>query len=208
MTNDHPVPEINLDQMPQALLAGLFPSGIVVIPEEFEGVTASPEVEDIAAVQAPQVPPVPKPATLPPLPPVSAVPPATTLSWLGKFGRQVLVVVNDPTALHINEADFALLGKILGAVKLSIADIALVNAATHQLEYYPLNEKLPASVALYFGIQPVDIGAPLKFPMFQVQNWNNTTFVYAPGLSELNVNSPEATALKKELWTALKKVFG
>lgn len=199
MTNDNDAPSINPEPMPGALLAGLFSTGIVVIPEEFEqGLTQAAAAEN----------PVEPVAAVPTVPVQPEVGPDMPLNWLGNFKRQVLVVVNDPGALHINDADFELLGKILGAVKLSVADIALVNAAKYSLNYYTLNEKLPAGVALYFGIQPVDIGAPLKFPMFQVQNWNNTTFIYAPPLAEINAATPQAVALKKDLWAALKKVFG
>jgi hypothetical protein len=208
MTNDMPVTEIDLEAMPAALLAELFSSGIVVIPEEFETSAPKPEkpLPMVNAGQEAQT--VSQEERLVEKHQVQEVPVADNLSWLGSFGKRVLVVVKDPTALHINEADFDLLGKIMGSVKLSMADVAVVNAATHKLEYYALNEKLPASVAFYFGIQPVEIGAPIKCPQFQVQPWNNTTFVYAPPLGELNGATPQATALKKELWTALKKIFG
>jgi hypothetical protein len=207
MTNDIPAPELKPEPMPAALLAGLFPSGIVVIAEEFEQdyVAETTQVAEKSVVS--QIPAIQNPVTEGALPPLPEVPPAAALSWLGNFGRKVLVVVKDPTALHLNDAHFELLGKILASVKLSMADIALVNAASHKLEYYALNEKLPATVALYFGIMPVDIGAPLKFPYFQVQNWNHTTFVYAPSLTELSQPTPEAAGLKRELWEALKKIF-
>lgn len=208
MTNDIPASEISLEPMPAALLAELFSGGIVVIPEEFEVSATKTEISSGSVKTAPE-----KPAVSPQVMPTSAlqtpeIPVAEKLSWLGSFGKQVLVVVKDPTALHINDKDLELLGKILGSVKLSMADIALVNAATHKLEYNALNEKLPAKSAFYFGIQPVEIGAPIKFPQFQVQSWNHTTFVYAPSLTELGAPTPEAIALKKELWAAMKKIFG
>jgi hypothetical protein len=192
-----------LEPMPAALLAEMFTRGIVVIPEEFEMQEIKQNKTVLSGQDAEKVSPEIKTSEpeLPAMPPVE-------LNWLGKFEKKVLVVVKDADALHINDKDLELLGKILGAVKLSMADIALVNAATHVLHYDNLQEKLPASVAFYFGIAPVAIGAPLSFPQFQVQKWNNTTFLYAPSLSELNENTPAATALKKELWGALKKIFG
>jgi len=205
MTNDIPAPEISLEPMPAALLAELFSGGIVVIPEEFEVSAPKTEISPATVKSEPE-----KPGVSPQVLPTAAVqvPVAEKLNWLGSFGKQVLVVVKDPTALHINDKDLELLGKILGSVKLSMADIALINAATHNLEYYALNEKLPAKSAFYFGIQPVEIGAPIKFPQFQVQSWNHTTFVYAPSLTELGAPTPEAIGLKKELWGAMKKIFG
>ncbi len=193
-----------LERMPDALLAEIFSKGVVVIPEEFENkpVKSSGTKKEPIAVPPPSVQTVKQElATIAPKQ-------DGKINFLGAFGKKILVVVNDPTSLHLNEEDFELLGKILASVKLSMADIALVNAATHQLNYYALNEVLPASVAFYFGIQPVEIGAPIKFPHFQVQNWNHTTFVYAPALDEMGPLAGNAVALKKELWVAMKKIFG
>ncbi|MCU0376393.1 MAG: hypothetical protein MUF24_13885 [Chitinophagaceae bacterium] len=195
--------EKELERMPDALLAAMFAGGVVVLPHEFE--TKKPPVQQPAASAA-----APAPAAAPPLlAEAHAVPqqaPAE-VGYLGNFSKKVLVVVEDPTALHLNDSDYQLLAKILGAVKLSMADIALVNRAVYQLEYYSLNTQLPASVALYFGLEPYQIGAPLKFPAFQVQAWNHTTFLHAPPLGQLNQNTPEAVALKKQLWEALRKIF-
>jgi hypothetical protein len=189
----------DLERMPDALLAEMFHTGIVVIPEEF-----APQEEPVATsmVQHEESPSDPIKTATEEMPNAS-----DTVVWLGNFSRQVLVVVNDPAALHLNDADFALLGKILGAVKLSVADIAVVNVARHNLQYETLNHLLPAKVAIYFGVEPVSIGVPFKVPMFQVQPWNQTKFLYAPSLKELNVQSPEAVSLKKSLWEALKKIF-
>jgi hypothetical protein len=191
-----------LEPMPEALLAEMFAGGIVVIPGEFEQ-------KEVKSKIMPATPKMVEEATLMPAAPVfkNQILPVDDLSWLGSFGKKVLVVVQDSSALHINENDLEFLAKILGAVKLSMADIALVNAARYALTYQGLQEKLPAQVAFYFGIAPVEIGAPLSFPQFQVQKWNNTTFLYAPALGELNKNTADAIALKKELWAALKKIF-
>jgi hypothetical protein len=194
--------EKELERMPDALLAAMFPGGVVVLPHEFEVPKA--QVQPPASAEAPAVVEGPSLSAT-----ANAVPqqaPAV-VSYLGNFSKKVLVVVDDPTALHLNDSEYQLLAKILGAVKLSMADIALVNRAVQRLEYYSLNAQLPAAVALYFGLEPYQIGAPLKFPAFQVQAWNNTTFLHAPALAQLNQGTPEAVALKKQLWDALKKIF-
>ncbi len=208
MTNLITDSRLQPEHMPAALLAELFAGGIVVIPEEFEAVAAPVGKASEAVTVSTETAATPSWQGLKAEDGPQQIAPAANLTWLGNFGKRILVVVNDPTALHINERDFEFLGKILASVKLSMADIALVNAATHALEYYTLNEKLPAAVAFYFGIQPVDIGAPIKFPYFQVQSWNHTRFVYAPTLAELSAPVPQAVELKKELWAALKKIFG
>jgi hypothetical protein len=188
-----------LEPLPPALLAEMFKSGIVVIPEEFE--------QQGVAVQKAAPPelissPVPLPAF-----PHDKQPAVSPLVFLGNFSRKVLVVVHDNTALHLNDADFALLAKILAAVKLTVADIAVVNAARYTLQYELLNAQLTATVALYFGVEPVTIGVPFKVPMFQVQPWNHTTFLYAPSLKDMNIDTAEALEFKKQLWGALRKIF-
>lgn len=192
------------ERMPGQLLAEIFNRGIVVVPGEYEQSPLHGETPKIGS-NAP-VGQVETAAAELPTRPGEVSPKA--INFLGGFGKKVLVVVSDPASLHLNEEDFELLGKILASVKLSIADIALVNGATQALDYYEMNRQLPAEIAFYFGIQPVEIGAPLKFPQFQVQKWNNSTFVYAPSLNEMGPLSPNALALKKELWGAMKKVFG
>jgi hypothetical protein len=199
MTLDIKYRNKDLEPMPGALLAEMFRSGIVVIPEEFEkekssGQTVLAEEEKISQGVI-STPLVEEKLTDQPL------------SWLGNFDRRILVVVHDANALHVNDTDFALLGKIIGAVKLSVADIAVVNAARNTLEYEALDKVLPAKVAIYFGVEPVSIGVPFKVPLFQVQAWSHTKFLYAPALSELNAQSQEAVILKKSLWEALKKIF-
>ena len=197
MTSDRNDGEAMMEQMPEALLAEMFSRGVVVISEE---------MEERKTTQMPA--PVTVGRTVTETPPAeNATIPGRKYASLGAFGKKVLVVVNDPTSLHLNQEDLDFLSKILAAVNLSMADIALVNAATQQPEYFALQEQYPAGVAVYFGIQPVDIGAPIKFPQFQIQKWNHCTFLYAPAFEEMGPLAKNAVALKRELWSALQKIF-
>lgn len=208
MLNSKDDTTLGAEAMPAALLAGMFSTGIVVLPEEFKEAKKQP-----VKVQTPVAKEVVKQVLKEPVPDVARVEiaivqePDAPLAWLGNFQKKVLVVVQDTTARHLNDADYGLLTKILEAVNLSIADTAIVNAAAHSLEYYALQEKLPAAVAFYFGIAPADIGAPIRFPHFQVQKWNQTTFLFSPPLSQLNRTDAEAITLKKNLWASLKRIF-
>jgi hypothetical protein len=86
--------------------------------------------------------------------------------------------------------------------------IAILNTNGKQVTYTELKTQWPATVALYFGVEPASIGVPMRFPHFQVQPWDGCTFLYAPSLTELNGTSPQQVELKKQLWMALKKIFG
>lgn len=128
-------------------------------------------------------------------------------AFLGAFKKHILVLLSDPQAVHINENDLTFLSKILASVGISVEHIALLNTNGKNISYPELKEQFPAKVAIYFGVEPSSIGVPMRFPHFQVQPWDGCTFLFAPSLQVLNGNSPEQTEWKKQLWTALKKIF-
>jgi hypothetical protein len=144
----------------------------------------------------------------PPQPTPSQPQPSTNYAALGHFSRQVLVVLHDAAAVHCNDASLAFLTKVISAVGLSMEHIAILNTNGKQVTYLELKTQWPATVALYFGVEPASIGVPMRFPHFQVQPWDGCTFLYAPSLTELNGASPQQVELKKQLWMSLKKIFG
>ena len=154
---------------------------------------------------------IPTPVAEPEPSPVEAAPASLSLpphAVLGNFKQQVLLVLNEPDAVHCIDADLEFLQKVIASVKLSMDHIAILNTHGKQVTYPELKAQLPAKVALYFGVEPVSIGVPMRIPYFQVQPWDDCRFLYAPSLTEINGNSPAQVELKKQLWTALKKIFG
>src|SRR5688500_6616375 len=63
------------------------------------------------------------------VPPVKAAEPAA-YKILGNNKKQITVVVNCPNDVFVPEADLQFLTKMLGACKLNMADVAIVNHAT------------------------------------------------------------------------------
>jgi hypothetical protein len=177
-------------------------------------------VEPVATRRQPSAPAPAPPEPLPETAQVAAQPepqpqsnpsqpqPSTDYPALGHFSRQVLVVLHDEAAVHCNDASLAFLSKVISAVGLSMEHIAILNTNGKQVTYTELKTQWPATVALYFGVEPASIGVPMRFPHFQVQPWDGCTFLYAPSLTELNGTSPQQVELKKQLWMALKKIFG
>lgn len=194
--------ESRREKMPDVLLADLFSGGLVVITEN--KTAATEQQQEFTATPVPVHQEERKPET-PALPDENE--PEKPLNRLGEFRQKVLVVVEDPHNLYLDEQDFDLLSNVLKAVKLSIADTAIVNLSGKSISYSTLQNQLPAKVALYFGVEPVSIGVPLKFPAFQVQKWNGTTFLYSPSLQEYQLKNQGAVSLKKQLWEALQKIF-
>lgn len=129
---------------------------------------------------------------------------AAPLKILGKNAKNILVLVKDSTCPFLPDQELKFLTSVLSACKLSLGDIALLNA-------YTLNEKeipgaintLEARHILAFGIEPLELGLPFHFPDFQVQPFDKRSYMHAPALSHLESDKN----LKKELWTALKNMF-
>jgi hypothetical protein len=129
------------------------------------------------------------------------------LTWLGGFGQKILVLVNDANAVHVGEPELELLGKMLAAVGLSLADVAIVNTAINAFPMAFITQQLPATTIFLFGVEPSSLALPMRFPFFQLQRWNGSIYLYSPSLQELNTPSAEQENLKKSLWRALKEIF-
>lgn len=125
--------------------------------------------------------------------------------YLGDYQKHIVVVLEDPMVVFIEEGDLQFLTTVLSACKLSLADIAIVNKA-HLPDNNPqeLFGNNPPKVALLFGISPLSIGLPINFPEFQVQQFNECIYLCAPELTQIASDK----GLKGRLWTSLKNVFG
>lgn len=124
--------------------------------------------------------------------------------WLGKNAKNVLVLVNHPDAIHMPDADLELLTSILTACKLSLEDVAILNLHPHPgFEYTQALTLFHPANMLLFGIEPSSIGLPLSFPYFQVQAFQQTSYLYSPALSSIGTDRN----LKTSLWQSLKILF-
>ncbi len=217
--------------LPALAVADMYRTHLVLLPHEVapsqrvapampaKPAATAPPPQQAPAPPAPAAPAAPEATTAPapappPAKPMAAPQPAPTpaapaaLTWLGRFEKQVLVILHEPNAVHCSEEQLGFLTKILAAVGLGMADVAIVNAARHPLAYPALKAQLPASSAIYFGLEPFSVGVPMRIPYFQVQQWDSCQFLYAPALPDLNGSSPAQVEQKKLLWAALKKMFG
>ena len=124
--------------------------------------------------------------------------------WLGKNAKNVLILVKHSDAIHMPDADLELLTSILTACKLSLEDVAILNLHPHpDLEYNQALALFHPSSMLLFGIEPSSIGLPLSFPHFQVQAFQQTSYLYSPALSYIGTDR----SLKTSLWQSLKILF-
>ena len=125
-------------------------------------------------------------------------------SYLGNNQKKVVILVRSSDAIYLPDDELNFLLGILTACKLSMADIALINVLKNtSLQYKDVTEQLNAEKILLFGIDPGELGLPLQFPLYQVQNYNNQVYLSSESLNSLQTDKEE----KMKLWNCLKKVF-
>lgn len=172
-----------------------------------------------AGIAAPEVPqtviPVPqatgKADTLtPPAAPAGIAPVGASPAYkfLGNNRQHVTVIVRFAAEAFLPEHHLQMLTKVLGACKLNLGDVAIVNDATLKVDINALKAQLAPQRVLLFGIAPDETGLPLSFPYFKDQEYAGTTYLYTPPLDELNMDTEEGKLLKRRLWECLKKIFG
>ena len=128
-----------------------------------------------------------------------------TIKFLGNNKKNILVLVskNSIAFLEDNELDF--LSSILLACKLSLADVAIVNVQSLSVaNYQSVITQLKSKVLLMFDVASDAIDLPFNYPYFQVQQFDQCTYLSAPDLKSIE---PDKT-LKTQLWNCLKKLFG
>ena len=147
------------------------------------------------------------PATTPVAPTASAST-SSAYKFLGKNQQHVTIIVRFPGEAFLPENHLQLLTKMLGACKLNLGDVAIVNDATQAVDMNRLKEQLYPKQVLLFGVAPDETGLPLSFPMFKDQEYAGSTYLHTPSLDELNKETEEGKILKRKLWESLKKIFG
>lgn len=134
----------------------------------------------------------------------SSVPESGRIKYLGNNQKNIVVIVSYPGVPFLPDGELSFLTNVLAACKLSLADIAIVNMEGFDISGLQDFIDREGRSILLFGVPPLSIGLPINFPAFQLQPFNQRTYVYAPALSEIESDK----SLKAKLWTALKVLFG
>ncbi|MBL7732117.1 MAG: hypothetical protein JNM88_13125 [Chitinophagaceae bacterium] len=130
--------------------------------------------------------------------------PDTAWKTLGNNQRNILVVVDNPGITYLADNELTFLTGVLGACKLTLADVAILNLHTHPgAGYKELVSHFNSKVVLLFAVNPADFGLPVSFPYYQLQPFAGCTFLYAPSLPDLENDRVE----KSKLWVCLKRLF-
>ena len=134
----------------------------------------------------------------------TSIPQQKQIKYLGNNQKNIIVIVSYQSIPFLPDEELNFLSNVLAACKLSIADIGIVNS--YDVDQTNLQNIIStdANKVLLFGVEPLAIGLPINFPAFQLQPFNNRTYLHAPALSQIENDK----ALKGKLWTSLKAMFG
>lgn len=136
--------------------------------------------------------------------PVNLLDENKTISFLGNNEKNILLIVKEIDTVFLSDADLSLLVSILKACTLTLADIALINFDKNkEATYNNLIQRFTPRCILLFGVSPDELSFPLHFPNYQLQHYNNQTYVSSASLKILG----EDVSQKKELWSSLQKYF-
>ena len=137
--------------------------------------------------------------------PATAAPQIPPVPFLGKNGRNILIVVNQPEVPFLPDAELAFLTKILTACQLGLMDVAIVNwAKAPHHDAAAVLAQFSAKALILFDLAPLQFGLAHALSPYTVGNDGGVQFVAAPALHEIE-KTKEA---KNQLWMALKQIFG
>jgi hypothetical protein len=124
--------------------------------------------------------------------------------YLGDYKKGVLLIVRYPGAPYLPDQQLNFLTSVLTACKLGLADVAILNLSNApEAAYKAISDHFISRVTVLFGITPGEFAMPVNFPEFQVQAFNNCTFLHTPILEELEADK----ILKSKLWVCLRRIF-
>jgi hypothetical protein len=127
--------------------------------------------------------------------------------FLGSNLQKITILVSEKEAVYLYEDSLQFLSSILGACKLNLGDVAIVNHHTNAVDYTLLKEKLSPAVLLLFGVTAQQVKLPFTIPDYQVQKYDNCQILLSPPLTSMLGNTQEAKLEKSKLWLCLKKMF-
>jgi hypothetical protein len=127
--------------------------------------------------------------------------------FLGGNKKNIVLIARSIDAVFVSEEHLAFITKLLGACKINLEDVAIINNAHSNAIISGLKKQLSPKILIFFGVEPTTIKLPIHFPMFKMQEYDGCVYLYVPSLEELNHDNNEGRLLKSKLWVCLKNLF-
>ncbi len=177
--------------LPDSIIVDLYANSLVIVEEN----TKSGRTEETAIVQ---------PNTAMPKASVEVKP---EKYFLGDNGKKITILVNEADAVYLKDGNLEFLTKIMGACKLNLSDVAIINIKRNPMLFAQISKELNSTICLMFNVTTEHIQLPFSIPHYQVQQYNNCQFLLGPSL-EIYIGEGENAKLEKtKLWVSLKKIF-
>lgn len=126
------------------------------------------------------------------------------VDFLGGNAKNIVFIVLNAENKFLNDNQLTFTLGLVKACNISLDDIAVVNFAHHNtINYTTLKNQLSCNKVLSFGVAPADLDLPFAIPFFQMQNFQETDYIFCPPLDQLQKD----TNAKKQLWSSLQKIF-
>ncbi len=127
--------------------------------------------------------------------------------FLGDNHKYIVILVNDMDAVYLRDEWLQFLSNILGACKLNIGDVAIVNHANNPMNFTQFKEVLTPQYFILFDVPTQNIQLPFTVPFYQLQQFGDTQFLLAPSLALMQGSTEAVKMEKSRLWLSLKKMF-
>ena len=123
-----------------------------------------------------------------------------SFNYLGDNNRYFLIIVDDKTHTDLNPSHKEMLMKIMGAKKLELRDLAVLNLAKYpDSNFNQLKDFFSCTRIALFGIDPRTIGLP-AMGANKPEKHLDVNVLATFGLGEMN----SSTDKKKEFWNVMK----
>lgn len=136
--------------------------------------------------------------------PVQKIEVKSSINILGNNRSKVIIVVENNEAAFLPDNQLNFLLGILSACKLTMEDVAIINIYINKaITYKAITLELKAEKIILFGVTPAQLNLPIEFPSYQIQQYNNQTYVTSAMLADIEIDKTEKT----KLWNCLKQIF-
>jgi len=127
-----------------------------------------------------------------------------SIRFLGSYTKNILILINDADAIHLNEKDLQFLTDILSACKLTIAEVGILNIHHQQhITFQDIIDQIAPNNIFSFGVTENIIQLPFSNTSLTIEQHQHIFCINAPSLETLSNDVDK----KKALWMCLKKIF-
>jgi DNA polymerase III psi subunit len=113
--------------------------------------------------------------------------------------QKVIIIVTS-----LNSTDSELLGKILGAVKLDLQSVDIIELDKNkEIDLSQIFTQKSVNQLVTFGIDLSKVSLDVKLTPYQILENQEIKFIYSDSLSDIQNDIPK----KKALWGSLKEMF-